>query len=229
MGKKDLKTHVQGKKKGVWKGGKRTHYTYEGTQYTGGRVEGRKNLTKLENGNVLNQHGVEFTQADKKKLENLVNRANAKRSRMIKEEGALPRLVGGKPTGQNVSTLQQMGKESDFIISRKSKSMQRFTSREQYEKYVSHLEQVNSPDYIEEKTRAYKRNHMKALKEAFGDEANDVIMKIRMMKPADYRKMIQSDEEMEISYFYSPEDRAGKLNQIRASMGMNLKEEYYDE
>ena len=215
--------------KGIWKGGKRTHYTYEGKQYTGGRVKGKKNLTKLENGNVLNQHGVEFTQADKKKLESLVNRANAKRKRMIKEEGALPRKVGGQPTGQTVSTLQQMGKESDFIISRKTKSMQRFTSREDYEKYITYLERVNTPEYIDIRTREYKRNHMAALRNVFGSDADDVVMKIRMMKPEDYRKMIQSDEEMEIGYVYSHEDRAGKLNQIRASMGMKLKDDYYDE
>ena len=69
---------------------------------------------------------------------------------------------------------------------------------------------------------------MKALENAFGDDAKDVIMKIRMMKPEDYMRMIEQDETLEISYIYDPTARAGKLNQIRASMGMRLKDESMD-
>ena len=159
------------------------------------------------------------------RLESAVNTANRKRMKMIKEEGELPRLVGGKDTGQKVAQLQLMGKESDFIISRKSKSLQQFKTREQFEKYMTNLSKVNSPDYLDERTRAYKRNHMTALENAFGDDAKDVIMKIRMMPPEKYREMIQKDEMLEVSYIYDPSARSGKLNQIRASLGMKLKED----
>lgn len=232
MAKKSLKDNIteKKKKKGRWKGGKKTHlnYTYEGTQYTGGRKEKVKNLVKTDSG-VLNQHGIEFTNEEKKALESAVNRANAKRMRMLKAEGNLPRKVSGNDSGQNVSSLQTMGKESDFIISRKSKSLQRFKSREQFENYMKHLEAVNSKTYIDDKTRLYKRNHMQAIENVFGDEAKDVIMKIRMMKPEEYRQLLQSDEMLEVNYVYDPSDRAGKLNVIRASLGMKLKEEEYSE
>lgn len=230
MGKKSLKQRTtQRKRASGWHGGKKLRPSYEGQQYSGGRQKGRKNLVKLDNGNVQNQFGVEFTQADKKKLESVVNRANRKRMQMLEKEGDLPRLVGGKDTGQKVSQLQLMGKESDFILARKSKSLQRFKSREDFEKYLSNVERSLSPDYIDERTRLYKRNHMKALENVFGDEAKDVIMKIRMMKPEEYRKLIQSDEMLEVGYIYDPSARSGKLNQIRASLGMNLKEEDIDE
>lgn len=235
MGRKSLKQNITEKKKkkgGYWKGGKRTQYTYEGTQYTGGREKGRKNLKKLESGNVLNQHGVEFTQAEKKALESAVNRANRTRVKMLEKEGNLERYVGGKPTGQKVSTLQAMGKESDFIISRKSKSLQRFKSKADYDRFMKNLEIVNSPTYLDDRTRLYKRNHMQAIENVFGDEAKDVIMKIRMMKPEQYREMLQKDEMLEVSYVYDPSDRTAKLNKIRMSLGMKLKEddfEYTDE
>ena len=217
------------RQKGVWRGNKKTSRpTYEGQQYTGGRVEGRKNLKKVPGG-VQNQHGVTFTDAEKKALESAVNTANRKRKRMLEEEGKLPRKVGGKDTGQNVSTLQTMGKESDFIISRKTKSLQRFKTKEDYNRYMDSLRAVNSPTYLDDKTRLYKRNHMKALENVFGDDAKDVIMKIRMMKPEEYRRLLQSDEMLEVGYVYDPSARAGKLNQIRASLGMNLKEEDFDE
>lgn len=230
MSKKSLKSHVQSKSKGgYWKGGNRSKPSFEGTQYTGGRQKGRKNLVKLDNGNVRNQYGIEFTPQQKKALESAVNRVNRKRTKMLEEEGNLPRLVAGQPTGQSVQSLQLMGKESDFIISRKSKSLQRFKSEKDYDKYMKNLERVLSDDYVVDRVKLYKRNHMKALENVFGDDAKDVIMRIRMMKPKDYMKMIQSDEMLEVGYIYDPSDSEGKLNQIRASMGMKLKESYIDE
>lgn len=199
--------------------------SYEGQQYTGGRVPGRKNLKKTTGGNLVNQYGVVFTQQEKRALENAVNTANRKRARMLKEAATLPRMVGGRDTGDTVGSLQLMGKESDFILSRKTKSLQRFRDRDQFDRYLKNLKQVNTREYLDDRIRMYKRNHMTALENAYGDEAKDVIMKIRMMKPRDYMKMIQQDETLEISYIYDPTARTGKLNQMRASMGMKLKDE----
>ncbi|MEE0930468.1 MAG: hypothetical protein UIM53_05665 [Acutalibacteraceae bacterium] len=234
MAKKRLKQHIrdqQAKKqsKGVWKGGKRAKPSFEGEQYTGGRVKGRKNLKKLEDGSLLNQHGVTFTQHEKKALESVVNRANRKRMKMLEDEGSLPRFMGGKDTGDTVASLQRMGKESDFILSRKHKSLQKFKSKEEFERYLSNVERTLDPNYITDRIRLYKRNHMQALENVFGDDAKDVMMKIRMMKPEQYMEMIQKDEMLEVGYVYDPSARAGKLNQIRASLGMKLKEEEYDD
>lgn len=198
------------------------------TNYAKGRKKGVKNLKKTEQGNFINQYGVEFTPSEKKKLENEVNKNNRKRKKMLEEEGNLPRLVSGRETGEKVKSLQLMGKESDFILSHKSKSLQRFQTRKQFDSYMKNLEKVNSADYVNMRLRLYKRNHMKALENVFGDEAKDVIMKIRMMKPKEYMKLAQSDENLEISYVYSPEARSGKLNRIRAGYGMKLKEEEVD-
>lgn len=201
---------------------------YEGQQYRGGRAPGRKNLKKTDAGNLVNQYGVQFTTQEKRALENAVNSANRKRARMLKEAATLPRKVAGRDTGDTIGSLQLMGKESDFILSRKTKSLQRFRDREQFDKYMDTLKRVNSKDYLDDRIRLYKRNHMKAIENAYGDEAKDVLMKIRMMKPKDYMKMIQQDESLEISYIYDPTARSGKLNQIRASMGMKLKDEYME-
>lgn len=199
--------------------------SYEGQKYRGGRKKGTKNLKRLENGNLQNMHGVEFTESEKKALESLVNSANAKRIAMLKQEATLPRRIMGIDTGQTVGQLHLMGKESDFIITRKSKSLQKFHSRDEFEKYVNYLKNVNRKDYLTDRIKQYKRNHMVALKNAFGDDAKDIIMKIRMMKPKDYMKMVQSNEELEVSYLYDPAAISGRLNQIRAVLGMRLKED----
>lgn len=200
--------------------------SFEGQQYRGGRTSGRQNL-KRTNGNIINQHGVKFTESEKRALENAVNAANRKRKKMLKEAATLPRMVAGKETGDTVGSLQLMGKESDFILAKKTKSLQRFQTRQQYNKYMKRLNDINTDfeSYMNDRIRLYKRNHIKALENAYGDDAKDIAMKIRMMKPKDYMKMIEKDETLEISYIYDPSERSGKLNQMRASMGMKLKED----
>lgn len=235
-GYRDLKgnvyTHAQGmqmieEKKAVlpeWKKSKKPKPTYEGGKFTGGRAEGTPNLKRIEGG-FQNQHGVTFTTEERKRMESLVNSVNRKRMKMLEAEGNLPRTVGGKETGDTVRSLHLMGTESDFILSRKSKSLQGFKTREAFEQYMKNLQAVNSPTYIDDRTRLYKRNHMQALENVFGHEAKDIIMKIRMMKPEEYRKLIQRDEDLEVSYIYDPSARAGKLNRIRAALGMKEKED----
>lgn len=213
-----------------WHGNKKNpnKQSYEGMQYTGGREKGAKNLKKVDGG-YQNQYGVWFSVEEKKALESAANAANRKRKKMLEAEGNLPRFQAGEYMGMNVSSLQTMGKESDFIIARKTKSLQRFKTKEDFETYMTSLRAVNSPTYLDDRTRLYKRNHMKAIENVFGDEAKDVLMRIRMMPPAEYRQLLQSDEMLEVNYVYDPSARSGKLNQIRASLGMKLKEEDYNE
>lgn len=199
--------------------------SYEGKQYRGGRKKGTKNLKRLDDGRLLNQNGVIFTEAEKKALERLVNSANAKRTKMLKMEATLPRMVRGVDTGQTIGQLQLMGKESDFIITRKSKSLQRFNTRADFDKYMTYLEKVNRKDYIRDRIRLYKRNYIKALQNVSGDLSKDIQMKVRMMRPDEYMRMVASNEELEINFFYTTQQLEGKLNQIRAALRMKLKED----
>ena len=224
--KKKKKRVHENRKKRVWRGNQlKNKPSYEGGQYAGGRKKGTKNLKKLDNGNLLNQHGIEFTPEEKKALESAANRANQVRNKMLASEAALPRLVAGQDTGQTVASLQAMGKESDFIITRKSKSLQRFKTKEDYYNYLDNLKRVSSPKYMEERVRLYKRNHIQALKNTFGHAADDIIHKIRWMPQAEYMRLLQQDEMLEIGFIYDPGDLDGRLNVIRAAFGMKLKEE----
>lgn len=194
----------------------------------GGRQKGRKNLNRVGD-SYFNQHRVEITVEEKRELENAVRKANRLRQKMLDEAGQLPRKVYGKETGDTISQLQMMGKESDFILSQKSASLQRFRTRKDFDRYMDNLKRVNHPDYIIERTRAYKRNFIQSLEDVYGDEAKDIVMKVRMMKPEEYMRMVESDESLEISYVDSQQKVQGRLNQLRASLGMKLKDEWTDD
>lgn len=198
-----------------------------------GRQRGRKNLKTNAAGNIVNQFGVEFTPDEKRALVNAVNRVNAKHRKMVAEQDAMPRKHEGRDTGDTLHSLRLMGKESEFIIAKRTKSLQRFTSKEQYNDYMRSLARVNSPDYVTDKIRLYKRNFMNNLRDVYGDEAKDIIMKVRMMKPEEYMAKVAQDETLEIRYVDSKTKAAGRLNQLRAALGMKIKDdgwadEYYE-
>ena len=196
---------------------------------TPGRKEGVKNLIKTETG-VINQFGVEITYEEKKALEYAVNTANRKRREMLKQEAALPHKLYGVLTGNTNRELQLMGRESDFILAQKSKSVQRFKTRKEFDNYMKNLERVNKRDYVTERVRLYKRNHMAAIKNVLGPEGAGIAMKIRMMKPEEYMKMVQQeDEALEIQFLYGVDQKERKINVLRAALGMKPLEDPLDD
>lgn len=194
------------KKMGLW----------EGQQYRGGRTPGRKNLKKVDGG-LQNQHGVVFTREQKRALERAVERSNYRVKKQVSEVDK---------RNPNHAQLRLMGKESDFIISRQSKSLQQFKSMADYEAFMDKQARIQSGQYLEDRTRLYKRNYMNALDNVFGDAAKGLKMKIRMMKPEKFRELVETlGDEMEIGYIYDPSARMGKLNKIRSLVGMRELEE----
>ena len=209
---------------------------YKGSQYKGGKTKGHKNL-KHEGNNIINQNGVTFTQKEKNRLNYYVNKVNKKASELEKELGELPRYITtydkkGNPLQKEVGKVADvmgMGKEPDIFLARRSKSLQRFTTHEQFENYIESLKKVSGENYLPERARLYKRNFSKALLEQYSyDECSDILMKIRMMKPEEYVKNLASHEELEIGYVYEDLEREG-LNSIRAALGLSPKDDYSNE
>ena len=182
-----------------------------------------KNLIKRDDGTLSNQFGVTFTPEEKKALEAAVRRNNRLREKLLKEESAFPRLEGGKSTGDTVGSLQLMGSESDFIIPKRSASLQRITSREQFEREMKIMNFKDADTLIHDRIKLYKRNHIKAI-QSIGGDSKDIEMKIRMMKPEEYRKYVAGDDKVQIWFAYDNKQGEDKLNQIRHSLGMKMKE-----
>lgn len=195
------------KRMGVW----------EGEQYRGGRQTGRKNLKRVDGG-YQNQHGVTFTEEQKKALERAVNKSNYQRKKMLTEQDKL---------NPNASQLRLMGKESDFILTRQSKSLQRFKSMEDYNAYMDKQAKISTGEYLEDRTKLYKSNYMKAVMNELDDPG--IAMRVRMMKPEDFRKLVEEHgDDLEIKAVYGPEARTARRNKIRELMGMKTIEDEDD-
>jgi hypothetical protein len=196
--------------------------------------KGKKNLTYF-NGKIINSEGVRFTVEEKKQLESLVNSAMRKRNRMIKNEEGLQLFIGGKPTGKTIGETygklrtqgkDLMGFESDFILAKKSKSLNKFGSHKEFEKYVENLKRVVDRGYVEYKVELYKENHIKAIEKELltpqtADQVKKIVDKIKGMSTKEYMKMAQQEADiLSISYTYLFRSKVTKLNKIYAALGI---------
>lgn len=181
-----------------------------------GRKSGIGNLEKIKGG-VRNQYGVEFTDAEKKALKTAVDTAMRKRKRMLDAEAKLPRMVAGQETGDTKAALQLMGQESDFILAKKSKSLQRFRSKEEYERYMVNLRRVNQRDYIQKRVEAYQKNHATAILRELNDA--QTAAKLASLDSKDYMKLSEMyEDELEIHYVYGSDQRDDKISTINAAI-----------
>jgi hypothetical protein len=171
-----------------------------------GRKKGSKNLRKSGEA-IINKNGVAFTEEEHKALVSAVNSANRKAKRMRKEEGELEYYIGGQATGYKRKDLPFfMGAEMDFALSKKSKSLQRFRNKIEYEKYMDNLRRVTARGYEKERAEGYRANHIQALDEVFGKAAEGVIKVLEDMNIKDYMKTVAMDESLTISYIDSDQD-----------------------
>lgn len=187
----------------------------------------QKNLKRDAKGNYINQYGVKFTEAEKRDLESAVNSVNRKRKRQLENISGLSRKVGGKDTGDIIKTKMILGDESEFILAKRSKSLQRIQTKQQYNDYMRNLKKAMSPNYELERKRLYKRNYISAMEKEFGDPKQwaDIKNKIRSMNPDKFIELVNSDDAMEIKFVYDAQELQGRMNQIRGALGIKMVED----
>lgn len=202
-----------------------------------GRQKGVPNLKRnidADSGKLgyLNQHDIFFTDKEKEALESAVRKARSKQKELREIFDPLPYKIQGRETGATVGEMRTLGKEADFSIADKSASLQRFHSREEFDRYMKNLNRVNSKNYVADRARLYKRNYQTALTDPHSglglayDDVSDILMKIRTMKSDDYIRQVASNEELEIGYLYDDGNGsiANKLNAIRSALGLKHRE-----
>ena len=194
------------------------------------RIQKKDPSYKYEGPAIINDEGVKITLAERDRLQQLTKRAEEKRVEMERQLYDLPRKLEGEEVGGTVRDFKQMGRETDFVLAPKTLTWKDFKSKEAFDRYTQRLEKIVDPDYIPNRIRQYKQNFTSSLLETYGDQARDIAMKIRMMKPMEYMKMVETDESLQIGYYADSDDYVpGMLNKLRRSLGMKEKEEWTEE
>lgn len=199
-----------------------------GKYVRGSGKTGRINMKRVEGG-WMNQHGVVFTDAERRAMKRATRKSNKKRAAEVAAWEAQPHMVGNVELSPDKSQLLTMGKEPEFIVAQQHGNPQKFRTKADFVKYMKKQERIASGEYEREKIRLYKRNFTDALLQTYGDSAKDIAMKIRMMPPEEYMRKVANDERLEIRFVPSTEKVDGRLNELRQALGMKLKDEWVEE
>ena len=199
-----------------------------GKYVRGSGKTGRVNMKRVDGG-WMNQHGVVFTDAERRAMKKATAASNAKRAAELAAWSEQPHMVGGRQMAPDKSQLRLMGKETEFIVAQQHGDFQRFKTLEDFAKYMKKQERIASGEYERDKIRLYKRNFTQSLLQTYGESAKDIAMKVRMMKPDEYMRMVANDERLEIRYVPSDVKVEGRLDELRQALGMKLKDEWPDE
>lgn len=186
---------------------------------------------KRDNGTIINQYGVEINEDEARRLRNLVQRVNRKREKMLQQFKDKPLFYGGQRLDESREQLMLMGEEMDIMIRKRSASLQRFKDKRALNQYMRQLERVASADYMEYRTKLYKRNYMEALQNQYGmypDLLKGVLMKVRMMKPEAFAQLVGMDRLFQIKEHYSLGGTLDRLKAVREKLGLN-NPDYDDE
>lgn len=177
---------------------------------------------------IENQYGVKITVEEQKHLVSLVNSVNRKAKRIREEYLNQERLVDGIRTGQSIKdTLSKSGKESDFLLSGRSKSIHKYKDKYAFNREIKRLEKVVQRDYLDKQAEKYKKNFIKAVRSELmegGTEnvknGREIINAIKKMDTKEYFKKVQGDETMEIRNVYSPDQREDKVHSIMKTLDL---------
>ena len=194
-----------------------------------GRKKGQKNLKRIGK-RYENVHGVQFTEREKKQLESLVNSVNRKRKKIMTDKklldtrtalGVDPDFVFGLHSEKNL-----WGTGADTLLTKnRSKSLQRFKTKEEFKTYMKDLRRLSDVKYVEKRIKMAQKNKIKALESVFGNDAKEMVKGLRRLSTNEYQKVLANHSMPSINYMYSDEEYDNALEKVK-SMYEKIEQEY---
>lgn len=165
-------------------------------------------LRRNRRGSVILPNGERITIKEQKALRSAVNSANRKRKRMIERLPAQAKIK-----------YNEFGVESDFVMRKKSTSLNRFRNKKGFKHYLRSVQKIASGEFERKRVMSYKENYIRALRNTFNSSANEAIKAVRDMSLKEFRQKVESEELEEIGYvYYDPNNE--KLTRINQQLGL---------
>lgn len=167
-----------------------------------------KRLKRTKRGSVILPNGQRITPRELKALRSAVNSANRKRKRMLEK---LPSNARAR--------YREFGVESDFVMRKKSTSVNKFRNKKEFNRYLRSVQKIASGEFERKRILTYKDNYIRALRNTFNSSANKAIKAVKNMELKEFRRKVESDELEEIGYvYYDPNGE--KLTRINQQLGV---------
>lgn len=167
-----------------------------------------KRLKRTSRGSVILPNGQRITPKEQRALRSAVNSANRKRKKLLEQ----------LPTEAKIK-YREFGIESDFLMRRKSTSLNRFRNKSEFNKYLRSVQKIASGEFEKKRTNTYKENYIRALRKTFNSSANKAIKAVRDMDYKTFKHKVESEQLEEIGYvYYDPNNE--KLTRISQQLGV---------
>jgi hypothetical protein len=140
---------------------------------------------------------------------NTVN--NAAKTRELKRRSELP----ATDRGQLLETKRgEMGDPRTLELKPKKFNFDKIRPGKEWEKFKESVEKQSKSIYSTEKMERFKDNYINALRNVFGNNAEDIISIIKDLSPEDITSTFFADEQASIDFIYDPIDAAAKLDAL---------------
>lgn len=169
-----------------------------------------KKLRKTRYGTIILPSGERITPKEQNRLRTAVRRANRERNRLIE-------LIPDKEKLRK-EQYKKFNRESDFIFRKKSASMRKFGSKQEYQSYLKSVERLaNADKYSEYIGGVYKNNYIRSLEKVFNSGADDIINYLKNeVTNREIMELSLSGQLEDIGFvYYEQTSRKNKLNKIK--------------
>lgn len=169
------------------------------------RRKGSKELINVGYGSKENKFGVRFTASEMNKFRNEVQRLNKRQASYIKQMQTVRNSTG-------FALDSRIPVEP--LFEKKSTSLQRFTSKEEFNSYMQRMRRQGGQNYKTWRYNTEKENFKQSLKSVFGEENSRSLIRMVNKIPLDklHNAFISRELEHTGWVYYDPEN--SKLNHV---------------
>ena len=140
---------------------------------------------------IVLRNGQRITLAEQRALQNAVTSANRKRKRLLEK---MPRKAK--------ESHRIFGKESDFVVRKKSAKLSQFRNRGEFKRYLASVQKVASGRYERKRAYIYRENYIEALRKTFNSRADEAIKIVNKMSLEQFKYIVENEELENIGYVY---------------------------
>ena len=120
--------------------------------------------------------------------------------------------VGGKPTGLTRKEIPSVRELENLPKKDRTATV---TSRKEWTEFIESVNKRARASYTSDKDESYKQNYIKAMRDVFLSDADDIIAKISSMDASKVIDIYYSEQDATITFVYTPLDREDKLTRLR--------------
>ncbi len=173
------------------------------------RRKGSKRLVDVGYGSRQNKFGVRFTKSEQRMFRNEVQRVNKRLETYTRQMQNIRQ--------SNFNTIDSRI-PVEPLFDRKSTSLQRFRSKDEFNEYISRMRKQGSDNYRSWRYRTEKENYKKAIRSVFSEaDAKVLINKVNKLPEQKLHEAFIAKKLEHTGYIYYDPDKA-KYNEIMSQL-----------